>query len=161
MKCIARSQVIQEPLSAPQTTRLEHVDIARLEQFASDLLERFPSGCVIGLVGTLGAGKTRLVQAIASEAGIDVAEVTSPTFTLLQTHASERLVLHHLDAYRIKDEDEFIELGVEELFEDDSAWTIVEWADLVSGSMPKQTIWIKIELESENDWRTISVRASC
>ncbi|TWU41671.1 tRNA threonylcarbamoyladenosine biosynthesis protein TsaE [Novipirellula aureliae] len=160
MKCIARSQIINEQSPAPLITKYEHLDIERLEQFAQQLLDRLPSGCVIGLVGTLGAGKTRLVQAIAAKAGIDVAEVTSPTFTLLQTHTSERIVLHHLDAYRIHDEDEFIELGVEELFDDDSAWTIVEWADLVSGSMPKQTIWIEIELEPENDWRTITVKTT-
>jgi len=98
---------------------------------------------VIGLVGTLGAGKTTLVQAIARAAGIDPSDVTSPTFTLLRTHQGD-IRMHHLDAYRIADEDEFLELGVEELFDDQQAWTLIEWADRVDGVMPRNTVWIEI-----------------
>ena len=54
-------------------------------------------------------GYTRAsIQAIARAAGIDAADVTSPTFTLWQTHRGS-ITLHHLDAYRIADEDEFLD----------------------------------------------------
>src|SRR6056297_2605809 len=92
--------------------KLDSVDLAAMGRVAELMLASLPSGLSIGLVGTLGAGKTSLVQAIARAAGIDDADVTSPTFTLLQTHQGWRpgqrgaLVLHHLDAYRIVDEDE-------------------------------------------------------
>jgi tRNA threonylcarbamoyladenosine biosynthesis protein TsaE len=114
-----------------------------MERLATAMWRYLPSHLVIGLVGTLGAGKTTLVQAIARAAGIDSADVTSPTFTLLQTHRGTR-TLHHLDAYRVADEDEFLELGVDELFEDESAWTLIEWADRVSSVLPQQTLWIEI-----------------
>lgn len=116
----------------------------------------------VGLVGTLGAGKTRLVQSIAAAAGIDPAEVTSPTFTLLQTHVGQKtpgteLTLHHLDAYRIADEDEFLQLGVDELFEQPAAWTIVEWADRVAEVMPPETLWVTLHLEPEGQKRRIEL----
>ena len=123
------------------------------------LVHLLPTGVVIGLVGTLGAGKTRLTQAIASEFDVDPADVTSPTFTLLQTHAGSHpsgqpLMLHHLDAYRLADEDEFLELGVEELFEASAsapqpAWTIVEWADRVADVMPLSTLWLNLAVQPQ------------
>lgn len=123
------------------------------------MVQRFPAPLVIGLVGTLGAGKTTLVQAIAEAAGIDVANVTSPTFTLLQTHQGTRFKLHHLDAYRLADENEFYDLGVDELFEEE-AWTIVEWADRVAELMPEETLWIEIELTEAADCREVVFRTT-
>ncbi len=80
--------------------------------------------------------------------------MTSPTFTLLQTHRG-RITLHHLDAYRLADEDEFLELGVDELFEDDQAWTLIEWADRVESVMPADTLWIEIKIA---DNELVSIR---
>ncbi|TWU37148.1 tRNA (adenosine(37)-N6)-threonylcarbamoyltransferase complex ATPase subunit type 1 TsaE [Novipirellula artificiosorum] len=136
---------------------VHQVDIPRLLSLARLFCAHFPGGTTFGLVGTLGAGKTRWVQAIADASGIDVAEVTSPTFTLLQSHAGNDRVLHHLDAYRVADEDEFLELGVDELFDDERAWTLVEWANLVRDVMPKQTVWIYFDLEADEECRTIRV----
>lgn len=128
------------------------VGLEDLGRWAKLLLRQLPDQMSFGLVGTLGAGKTRLVQSIATAAGIDPAEVTSPTYTLLQSHVGQRphrgpVTLHHLDVYRIADEDEFLELGVEELFEEPSAWTLVEWADRVAEAMPAETLWVKLEIE--------------
>lgn len=136
-------------------TRVEvsRVDLAKLERLAGAMVRSLPSGLTFALVGTLGAGKTRLTQAIAGALGIERAEVTSPTFTLVQSHdvggsAVGVRTLHHLDAYRLCDEDEFLDLGVEELFADAAAWTIVEWADRVADAMPSDAVWVSIELES-------------
>ena len=64
-----------------------------------------PPGTVVALCGTLGAGKTRLVQAIAVAAGADPREVVSPTFVLMQ-HYQGRRPIDHLDAYRIRNEED-------------------------------------------------------
>ncbi|QDT06431.1 tRNA threonylcarbamoyladenosine biosynthesis protein TsaE [Rubripirellula lacrimiformis] len=134
--------------------------LEQLQRFADSLAARLPGRVTIGLVGTLGAGKTSLTQAIAGAVGIDRADVTSPTFTLLQSHQGKRsggesLTLHHLDAYRVADEDEFIELGVDELFDEDNAWTIIEWADRVRTCLPEETLWLKITLTSDSEARII------
>lgn len=108
-----------------------------------------------GLVGTLGAGKTRFCQEIAQAWAIDPAAVTSPTFTLLKSYdfANDRdqrgsavRHLHHLDLYRVADEDELWELGLDELCELPGSWILVEWADRFVASMPADTIWIRIEI---------------
>ncbi len=77
-------------------------DTARLGAWLADLL---PQGSVVALVGTLGAGKTRLVQAIAEHCGIDRRDVVSPTFVLVHEYRGRRL-LYHIDAYRLRDEEE-------------------------------------------------------
>ncbi len=131
------------------------LDLAGVERLAGSMLRHLPKPLVIGLVGTLGAGKTSLVQAIARAAGIDSADVTSPTFSLLQTHRGS-LTLHHLDAYRLADEDEFLELGVDELFDGSDAWTMIAWADRVRDVMPPETLWMEIRIEQDASLRSVT-----
>tara|TARA_R110002049_G_scaffold72490_2_gene187242 strand:+ start:289624 stop:290172 length:549 start_codon:yes stop_codon:yes gene_type:complete len=134
----------------------DSVGLDDIDRFAALMLHHLPAGIAVGLVGTLGAGKTRLVQGIAKAAQVGDVEVTSPTFTLLQTYPGQP-TLHHLDAYRIEDEDEFLELGVDELFDDSQAWTLVEWADRVRAAMPVDTLWIRILIMGSADNRVIQV----
>jgi tRNA threonylcarbamoyladenosine biosynthesis protein TsaE len=108
------------------------------------LAEVLPNGTTVALCGTLGAGKTRLVQAIAEAAGIDRQDVTSPTFVLIQEYHGRRSV-YHIDAYRIRDEDEFESLGVDEYFESDGL-VLIEWADRVPRCLPPERIEIQIEV---------------
>jgi tRNA threonylcarbamoyladenosine biosynthesis protein TsaE len=101
-----------------------------------------PPGTTVALEGTLGAGKTRLVQAIGAGLGIDPREVTSPTFVLYQRHAGSK-TLHHYDVYRLKDEDEFLQLGPEESFHSDGI-TLVEWADKFSNCLPEEHLIVRL-----------------
>lgn len=136
---------------------IESLDLGGLEKFASQLVKFLPAQMAIGLVGTLGAGKTTLVQAVSNAIGVDRADVTSPTFTLLQSHHGGNQILHHLDAYRVADEDEFLELGVEELFDQENAWTLIEWADRVEAVMPRNSLWIEIRIEPQQDTRSLKI----
>ncbi len=70
--------------------------------------------------------------------------------------SGQPLTLYHLDAYRLADEDEFLELGVDELFEQSGAWTIIEWADRVADVMPKQTVWVRIEIDVDPSTRSLT-----
>ena len=139
---------------------IESVDLPGLQVFAKCLVQCLPSRLTIGLIGTLGAGKTTLVQAISALLGVDRADVTSPTFTLLQSHRGSGQTLHHLDAYRVADEDEFLDLGVEELFDEEQAWTLIEWADRVADVMPANTLWLKILLDTDPETRTVEISTS-
>lgn len=112
-----------------------------------------PPGTTVALCGTLGAGKTRLVQAIAAAYGIPREEVVSPTFVLCQRYDGTRTI-YHLDAYRLKDDDEFRELGPEEFFESDGL-TIVEWADKVADCLPEERVEIEIEVTGRTSRRFI------
>src|SRR5262245_16376862 len=99
------------------------------DRLGAALAEALPAGTTVALIGTLGAGKTRLVQAVAAALGIPRDKATSPTFVLVNEYRGRRPV-YHFDAYRLRDEDEFLALGAEEYFESEGI-TFVEWADRV------------------------------
>ena len=125
-------------------------DTVRLGQA---LAETLPPGTVVTLLGTLGAGKTRLVRAVAATLGIDPEIVVSPTFVLTREYRGKRLPegdfpLYHFDAYRLRDEDEFDQLGPDEYF-DGAGVSFVEWADRVALSIPPDHLEISIAVTGE------------
>jgi len=122
-------------------------DEAATARLGTALAEVVPDGTTVALYGTLGAGKTRLVQAIAEAAGIDRRDVISPTFVLIKEYRGRRTICH-IDAFRIKDEDEFLELGPDEYFESDAV-VLVEWADRVEAELPRERIEIRIEITGD------------
>jgi len=134
-----------------QRITFEASDEAATARLGVALSKFLPDGVVVGLYGTLGAGKTRLVQEIAVACGVNRRQVVSPTFVLVQEHHGRRSI-YHFDAYRLKDEDEFLELGPEEYF-DRSGLVFIEWADKVQSCLPEQRIEIHIEVGSETSRR--------
>lgn len=118
--------------------------------------EELPDGTVVALCGTLGAGKTRLVQAMAEACGVDPRDVVSPTFVLMQPYHARRS-LFHFDAYRIADEDEFLALGPDEYFES-GGLTVIEWADRVAGCLPSEHVEIVAEVIDDSS-RRFCIRA--
>jgi tRNA threonylcarbamoyladenosine biosynthesis protein TsaE len=108
------------------------------------LAEALPERAVVALVGMLGAGKTRLVQAVAAALDINPRDVVSPTFVLVQEYHGRRDVFH-FDAYRLRNEAEFWELGSQEYFARPGV-SFVEWADRVPGCLPEERLSISIEI---------------
>ncbi len=115
----------------------------------ASVLER---GTVVALIGHLGAGKTRLVQAVATAAGVDRREVSSPTFVLVQEYEG-RWPIYHFDVYRLGGDDEFLDLGAEEYLNGDGI-CFIEWADRLEGSLrPDLRITIGATGEFEREFR--------
>jgi tRNA threonylcarbamoyladenosine biosynthesis protein TsaE len=131
----------------------EATDEAATDRFGAALAAALPTGAVVCLLGTLGAGKTRLVQAIAAARGVAREDVVSPTFVLLQQYEGDAL-MNHLDAYRVRDDDEFRAIGIEELFASD-AITIIEWADRVAATLPDDRLQIEIEVTGPTSRRFV------
>lgn len=122
----------------------EAVDERGTDRFGAALAGALPDGTTVALCGTLGAGKTRLVQAIASACGVPREDVVSPTFVLCQQYEGRRTI-YHLDAYRVKDQDEFRELGIEELCAS-AALIIIEWADRVADVLPDDHVRVDVDV---------------
>lgn len=121
------------------------------ESFGRRLADKLRENTVVSLVGTLGAGKTRLVQAVATALGSPRETITSPTFVLVNEYLRGRLPVYHFDAYRLKDDDEFLQLGPEEYFTGDgrpAGVTFVEWGDRVADCLPPERVEIAIEVLS-------------
>ncbi len=119
------------------------------EKLGQSLALAIPAGTTVCMCGALGAGKTRLIQAISRGLGIADESVVSPTFTLCQEYRGKKNV-YHFDTYRLKDEDEFLALGPEEMFESD-AITFVEWGDRVRDCLPDEYLEISIRVLGEQE----------
>lgn len=113
-------------------------------------------GTVIGLNGTLGAGKTRLTQAIGSTLEIERDNIVSPTFTICIPHYG-RLTMLHLDAYRLGGPEEVDELGLDEWIAE-GAVLVAEWSDRIAGLLPPIDMEIAIELLGQQS-RQFTLRA--
>ena len=99
----------------------------------------------IGLTGQLGAGKTLLSRGIAEGAGIPVGEVSSPTYSIVQTYRGTHLVLHHADLYRLTNEADLYATGYYDLLETDSAF-LVEWINHIPEAAPEDAVMLIIEV---------------
>ncbi len=113
------------------------------DRLGAALAAALSPGTVVGLIGTLGAGKTRLVQAVAAGLGVPRSNVTSPTFVLVNEYTGGRMPIYHFDTYRLKDDDEFLILRPDEYFDGDGL-TFVEWADRVEALLPAERVEITI-----------------
>jgi tRNA threonylcarbamoyladenosine biosynthesis protein TsaE len=130
-------------MSSIEPIVVETPDEAATVAIGRALAAALPPRSLVALIGPLGAGKTRLVQAVAEAAGVDPRQVISPTFVLIHEYQG-RLPIYHFDAYRLRDEDEFLQLGPEEYFDRDG-WTFIEWADRVANCLPRERLEIRIE----------------
>jgi tRNA threonylcarbamoyladenosine biosynthesis protein TsaE len=105
------------------------------------------AGDVLALVGPLGAGKTTFVQGLARGAGVPPdRHVASPTFALVNEHPG-RVALVHADLYRIANERELFELGLDDAF--DRAAVAIEWLDRFPEAAPADRLEIAIAFEPD------------
>ena len=120
---------------------------AEMQQLGQALGRALQPGDVVGLVGPLGAGKTTFAQGVAQ--GLKVPadrHVASPTFALVNEHPG-RVPLVHADFYRINDEAELRELGLEDAF--DRAAVVIEWVDRFRAAVPAERLEIQIAIEPD------------
>lgn len=108
------------------------------------LAKLLPIPSVVGLSGTLGSGKTRLVQGIARGCGVAEAAVISPTFVLIHEYPG-RVPVFHFDVYRLRDPAEFLELGPEEYFQRPGI-SVIEWAERVADYLPPDRLDIYLSV---------------
>ena len=113
-------------------------------------------GAIVLLSGDLGAGKTAFVRGMAEGLGIDPAEVTSPTFTLVQEYRGGQLPLYHVDLYRLEAA-EVDDLGLEEMTLEGGV-TAIEWPDRLPRPFA-DAIVVRIE-HGDASTRTIHIARS-
>ena len=126
-------------------------DDAATRAAGARLAAALDGGDAIALVGELGAGKTTFVAGLVAALGGQPAH--SPTFALVHEYGGGRLVVWHVDLYRIQRAAELPELGLDELLGDPRGVVIVEWADTFD-VMPADHL--RIELAHAAGGRTLA-----
>ncbi len=106
--------------------------LAEAERIGAAIGAGLVAGDVVLLSGDLGAGKTTLARAMLKARGL-AGEAPSPTFAIVQPYAPPEvdLPIAHVDLYRIEDESELIELGLDEYFYDGAL--LIEWPERLGG----------------------------
>ena len=115
-------------------------------------------GDVVSLTGELGAGKTAFVQGATRGLGITAA-VMSPTFVLVRDYEEGRLPVHHADVYRLGRIQDAIDLGLEEM-QDDEGVTFVEWGDAVEQLLTEGHLTVELTTADDTtDRRRVRIGA--
>ena len=135
----------------PITVTIETGSESQTDLIASAFARLIPGNTTVALTGTLGAGKTRFVQGVAAALGANPEQVTSPTFVICNQYAVAKHI-YHLDAYRIKTDDEFFELGIDEMFLSDG-YVFIEWAEKFYEMLPRDYVSLTIDVISETERR--------
>ena len=123
-------------------------ELSKIESAASELIGEAGHEKIWVLQGSMGAGKTTLIRALAGKFGI-VDQVSSPTFGIVNQYENkEGNVFYHFDFYRLDDPTEALDIGIEEYFYSGNyCW--LEWAEKIEAFLPESFFLIKIESISD------------
>lgn len=116
-----------------------------IQQISRQLIENSTSKTLC-FYAPMGAGKTTLIKALVKELGaIDTA--SSPTFGIVNEYHDQKgeLLAYHFDFYRLNDETEALDLGLEDYL-NQNIWTFIEWPEKISSFLPQDTTDITIEI---------------
>ncbi len=117
-----------------------------LPTISKEIIEKSQNKIVL-FYGKMGVGKTTLIKEIVKQLGSED-NVSSPTFSLVNEYYSEKNGnIYHFDFYRIKNEEEAFDIGIEEYFYSDN-WCLIEWPDKVKNLLPLETVKIVLKIES-------------
>jgi len=136
--------------------RLTVSSLQAMRELAAELALHVRRGDVIAVEGPLGSGKTAFVGGLA-QALVGGDPVTSPTFTFWHRYGSAETRLEHLDLYRLEDEADLAELGLEEAFSP-LCITVVEWPERAPSLVGVPTWRVQISGSGDSP-REVTIRA--
>lgn len=129
--------------------------IADIPQAAKEFLDQVGDKKIFAFDAEMGAGKTTFILGLLRAMGIEHVE-GSPTYSLVNSYESEMYgKVYHFDLYRIEDEMEALDIGVEEMLYSDSV-CFVEWPEKIKNLLPDTTIWTFIRINEDNS-RTLTI----
>ena len=149
--------MLAEPFFILHSFDLEILDLGEIAKIFAKNTE---NGDLLLLSGKVGVGKTEfaslLIKAKARNENIDIEEVSSPTFSLIQSYEFKCSNISHIDLYRVKSELELFELGIPDVF--DNQITIIEWPEILEKESLSRYVSINIlETKKLKDYRDVEV----
>jgi len=115
---------------------------------ASQCLEKMISLKVVAVYGEMGAGKTTFIHAVCDVLKVS-SVVGSPTYSIINEYAFPLGRIYHLDLYRLKDEEEAQQAGVEDCLYSGNI-CFVEWPERAAGILPERHVKVFIEAVNEH-----------
>jgi tRNA threonylcarbamoyladenosine biosynthesis protein TsaE len=132
------------------TLPIHHPD--ELDAIARQLLAEGRTQSVWLFVGEMGVGKTTLIKAICRTLGV-ISMVQSPTFSLVNEYTThEGHSIYHFDCYRLRNEAEALDIGIEEYF-DSGNYCFIEWPERIASLWP--ATYYQVTLSADADGRRI------
>ena len=127
---------------------------SQINEVANELIQKVPSK-IICFHGEMGAGKTTLIKAIVRQLG-SIGEASSPTFGIVNEYQGQKgqVLAYHFDFYRLNDENEALDLGIEDYFNTD-VWIFMEWAEKIKSLIPPDATEIVIKVIDESTRKLI------
>lgn len=121
-------------------------NLTEISEIAQLVISKSPNKVLL-FHGEMGVGKTTLIKEIVKQLGVEDV-VSSPTFSLVNEYKSyQGDTIYHFDFYRIKDEEEALDMGIDEYF-DSNNWCLVEWPGNIKNLLPLKSVKIRL---SKND----------
>ena len=122
----------------------KNYSIKNLPLIASEIISSVKSKKLL-FYGQMGVGKTTLIKEICNQLGV-LDTICSPTFSLVNEYKTiKESKIFHFDFYRIKDEEEVLDIGIEEYFDTDS-WCFVEWPENIENLLPLDVVQIHLSI---------------
>ncbi|KIC92871.1 tRNA (adenosine(37)-N6)-threonylcarbamoyltransferase complex ATPase subunit type 1 TsaE [Flavihumibacter solisilvae] len=116
--------------------------IEELPQVSKEIIKMLDDARVVALSGQMGAGKTTLIHAVCDALGV-TSVVGSPTFSIINEYSTANGPVYHIDCYRLRDEQEAIDAGVEDCLYS-GEWCFVEWPEKIPHIFPDETARLSI-----------------
>ena len=146
----------------PIVTSSDKIDLSsekKTEELASKFSKKIKPGNMVFLYGEMGVGKTTfiryLINQFQKDNDLDITEVTSPTFNLLNEYQINQIKINHYDLFRLKSVKEIKNLDI---FEDKiNTVTLIEWPQIIK-EKPKNLIELFFEYENNHEKRSVQIR---
>ena len=146
----------------PTATSSDKINLSsekKTEELASKFSKKLKPGNVVFLYGEMGVGKTTfiryLINKFQKDNKLEITEVTSPTFNLLNEYKINQIKINHYDLYRLKETEEIKNL---DLFEDIiNTITLIEWPQIIK-KKPKNLIELIFEYGKDHQTRSVQIK---
>ncbi|PWG04326.1 tRNA (adenosine(37)-N6)-threonylcarbamoyltransferase complex ATPase subunit type 1 TsaE [Polaribacter aquimarinus] len=122
----------------------KNYSLEKLEEIAKEIIASSKNKTLL-FYGEMGVGKTTLIKKLCKQ--LDVLDnISSPTFSLVnEYHTTTDAKVFHFDFYRIEDEEEALDMGIEEYFYQ-NAWCLVEWPENIENLLPLDAVRIQLTI---------------
>ena len=146
----------------PTAIKSDKIDLSsekETEELASTFLKKIKPGCFVFLYGEIGVGKTTFIRYLINQFQklnkLEITEVTSPTFNLLNEYPINNFKINHYDLFRLKSAEEIKNL---DLFEyNKNIITLVEWPQIIK-EKPKNLVELVFEYGKDHKTRSVQIK---